>query len=121
MLSKLPIELQEKIRNYIYELNISKKNKVYKQVHHELLYGWWYTIHPNNTYHIYTQYSNEPTVLTQFTLEEIHNLYTSTNVDWKPFLFYTISMDKSPIFDYDMEYCFAERLPQLITLSDETT
>ena len=30
-------------------------------------------------------------------------------------------LDNAPIFAYDTEYCFAERLPQLISLSDETT
>ena len=121
MLSKLPIEIQNKIQNYIYELEISKKKQYFKEIHHELLYGWWYTKHPNNTYKIYTQYSKEPTILTQLTLDEIYKLFVSTNVEWRPFLFYTISTDNAPIFDYDINYCFAERLPQLITLSYETT
>ena len=52
---------------------------------------------------------------------EIYQLYTSQHVEWKPFLWYTVPIDKPPVFEYDMEYCFAERLPQLITFNDETT
>ena len=120
MFSKLPIEIQEKIINYTYELEISKKKQLYKEVHHELLYGWWYTEYPNKVYHVKTQYCENPTIITSMSLHEIYQLYTSQHVEWKPFLWYTVPIDKPPLFDYDMEYCFAERLPQLI-LSDETT
>ena len=121
MFNKLPTEIQEKIKNYTYELDISKKKQQFKQVHHELLYGWWYREYPNKVYHIETQYCEEPTTLTSLSLDEIYKLYTCENVEWKPFLFYTITNSNAPIYDYDMEYCFAERLPQLITISDETT
>ena len=53
-------------------------------------------------------------------LHEIYQLYTSQHMDWKPFLYFTVNIDDGPIIAYDTEYCFAERLPQLI-LSDETT
>ena len=56
MLSKLPTEIQEKIQHYFYELNVSEKKQHFKKVHHELLYGWWYTEHPNKVYHIENQY-----------------------------------------------------------------
>lgn len=121
MFSKLPIEIQEKIRNYMCELDISKKKQIYKQVHHELLYGWWYTEYHNKVYHVKTQYCENPTIITTMSLHEIYQLYTSQHVDWKPFLYFTVSIDNAPIFAYDMEFCFAERLPQLISLSDETT
>jgi hypothetical protein len=120
MLSKLPTEIQEKIQHYFYELNVSEKKQHFKTVHHELLYGWWYTEHPNKVYHIENQYCEEPTILTTLSIDEIYKLYTSENVEWKPFLFYTIVTDNAPIIEYDMEYCFAERLPRLISLTSET-
>ena len=121
MFSKLPLDIQMKIQNYIYDIDVSKKIKHFKQVHHELLYGWWYTEKTKNTYHVYSQYSDIPTIITHISLEEIYRLYESECIDWKPFLFYTIFTNKPPIFDYDMTYCFAERIPQLLTLYDETT
>ena len=120
MFSKLPIEIQEKIINYTYELEISKKKQLYKEVHHELLYGWWYTEYPNKVYHVKTQYCENPTIITSMSLHEIYQLYTSRHMDWKPFLYFTVNIDNRPIIAYDTDYCFAERLPQLI-LSDETT
>ena len=121
MFSKLPIEIQQKIIHYYWDIEISKKKQLYKQVHHELLYGWWYTQYPNNVFHVKTQYCEKPTIITTMSVGEIYQLYTSQHVEWKPFLWYTVPIDKPPVFEYDMEYCFAERLPQLITFNDETT
>lgn len=121
MFSEFPCEIQLKIQNYVYELEISKKKEYFKQVHHELLYGWWYTELSNNTYHVSTQYCDKPTIITHLSLDEIYTLYRCQQLDWKPFLFYTLPFGKAPIFEYDMEYCFAERIPQLLSLTNETT
>ena len=114
MLSKLPLDIQKKIQHYFYELNISEKKQKFIQVHHEMLHGWWYYKKPNNTYLVYSNYSKEPTVITRLSLEEMYAIYESDNVQWRPILTYT------PLFDYDMEYCFVDRIPPLLSLTSET-
>ena len=114
MLSNLPLDIQKKIQHYYYELNISEKKKKFCQVHHEMLHGWWYYKKPNNTYLVYSNCSNKPMVITTLSLEEMYDIYHSTNIKWKPILNYT------PLFEYDMEYSFVERIPPLLSLSSET-
>ena len=95
MFSKFPREIQLKIQNYVYELEISKKKEYFKQVHHELLYGWWYTELSKNTYHVSTQYCDKPTIINHLSLDEIYTLYCSQHIEWKPFLYYTLSFGKA--------------------------
>lgn len=114
MLSKLPLDIQKKIQHYFFELNVSKKKQMFLQVHHEMLHGWWYYKKSDNNYIVYSNYSNEPTVITTLSLEEMYDIYHSNNIKWKPILTYT------PLFDYDMEYSFVDRMPPLLSLTSET-
>jgi len=114
MIGNLPLDIQRKIQHYVYELNVSKKKKEFFHVHHEMLHGWWYYTKPDNTYLVYSYYSNNPIVIRRLSLEEMYAIYDSDNVKWKPILIYT------PLFDYDMEYCFADRMPRLLTFDGET-
>ena len=79
MITKLPLDIQRKIQNYICELYISEKKEMYKEVYHELLCGWWYYKQPDGSYLVYSTYSDIPTRL-NLSLNEICVLSLILNI-----------------------------------------
>ena len=113
MITKLPLDIQRKIQNYICELYISEKKEMYKEVYHELLCGWWYYKQPDGSYLVYSTYSDIPTRLA-LSLNEIRVLYNSPITKWRPILNYYEPPNKAPLFDFSIDYYFVDRLPPLI-------
>ena len=114
ILPQLPEELQTKILHYFNDIDVSKKKKLFENIHHELLHGWWIDKEEGNEIHIITVYTPEPVIIRHHTKEEIYKQFDE-EFQYKPILFYPYPIPNQHAFDDDITYEFIERMPRLLS------
>ena len=113
-MNTLPVELHEKIMHMSMELFVSEKQKNFKNVHHELIHGWWFKNIQGHKYEIVTVYSPEPIFIEHLDIKEIYNLFDSKTYSYKPILNLIWEGPYIWLLNPTINYEHADRLPPLM-------